>query len=176
MPPLALPPLQLRALRTRHARRAVLAPELDRLLSPRGVDLMVTDQLESIQVRVRAGLDVLARRRTAALASLSKRRRGLYGFISAGLVMAVLGAPGMVGFDWFAPGGLLAMGCLSITAALVPLRGVQHDYTLLNCLDERYDGGVEHCADSSELQAFAAIVLAEATDIGAIPPMDEAAD
>ena len=79
----------------------------------------------------------------------------------------------MVGFEWFVPGAVLATGCIIVAAILVPLRGVQHDHALLSRLHGRYDDGVESCTDTSELQAFAAKVLAEASAIGAIPPMDE---
>ena len=161
-----------------------MAPELDRFLSPRGVDLMVTDQLQAIQVRVKAGLDVLNRRIAMALGLLARRRLAFGLVLVAGLVVAAIGwtAPEPLLPDRWITGGrplpvlppaFLAVGVLVAAWTVVPLFRTQRDHSLLSHLHGRYDGQLERCTTTSELQEFAAVVLAEATVIGAVPRLND---
>ena len=49
-------------LHTRAARRAVIAPDLERYVDPANVDVMVTDQVQAVRVRVERGLEVFENR------------------------------------------------------------------------------------------------------------------
>jgi hypothetical protein len=77
-----------RSLRTRAIIRAVQAPELERYLSRRSVDLLVTDQLEAVRVRVEKGIEVLERKAREGIRAGRRRAAALGATLAVGLLLA----------------------------------------------------------------------------------------
>ena len=82
-------------LRTDAVLQTLCAPELERYLSRRSVDLLVTDQIEALQVRVREAVAVLERRVVRATEEARRRWRRWLLVAFAGTVVLILGSPGM---------------------------------------------------------------------------------
>jgi hypothetical protein len=155
-----LPPGRWRRFRTRVVRRAVLAPELERYLSRRHVDLAVTDQLEALQVRVRAGLDTFQRRLDRARAAARARGWILTASLAAGVLLLALGGP------W-----LRIPTALVTAASAIALGRLVLDRIQLRRLHGRYRGRVDACRTADELLNFAEEALAEARALGAAPEL-----
>ena len=85
----SLPKSSVAALRTAAIQRAVMAPELERFLSRKSVDLLVTDQIEAIEVRVRKGIEVLDRKIEAGIEVARKRVAALTLCGVAGLLLLI---------------------------------------------------------------------------------------
>ena len=160
----------LRPFRTRRVREVVLAPELDRYLGRRNVDLLLTDQIEALQVRVRAGLDVLERRRRAAEVAVGGRLRSVLLGVAGGTAFAVIGfcIPEDLGTQLLAmlPGALVA---LTAGILAVPLA---RDRSQLRRLRGRYDRGIAAATSSESLLEFSESVLREARALGMVPAFD----
>jgi hypothetical protein len=167
--------MKLRPFRTLLVRRAVLAPEMDRLLSRRHLDLAVTNQIEALQVRARAGVEVFQRRLQVARARAQRRLTLLAGalalcFALAAAASAITWAPGHEYNGWLATAlGLSGAAFAGFAFARLGLDAVQ-----LRRLLGRYTGYIERAETAGELLAFSEQVLDEARRVGAVPRMDEA--
>ena len=149
------------------------APELDRFLSPRHVDLLVTDQIESLQVRVREGIRVFERRVEQALGRATARTRPCLVMLVLGLLLGVLAAPEMPLHQTPAAWVLVLLGVFAIVFCGPYTLRLAADRRQLERLRRRYEGGVERFTTSAELLAFAEQVLSEAKAVGAVPPMTD---
>ena len=171
-----LPPISHRSLRTAAIRRAVLAPEIERYLARSQVDLLVTDQIEAIQVRVEKGIEVLDRHVREGL-RLARRRIFFLGLTAAvGFTLppvhVAASAQGV-----FHSGGLTSvllwtlalLVFLLAVKAMILLARVLDDRTQLLGLANRYSGGIERAKTVEELLAFAEQALSEALGIGMVP-------
>ncbi len=149
-----------RRLRTAAARRAVLAPDLERYLARRSVDLTVTDQLEALQVRVRRGVEVLARKIEEGI-----RITGRAAAVLGTLVALCLIAANAFFLELWARAAFLAAAGMAGTFFV---RAVL-DWDHLRGLRGRYTGGVEQARTAEDLLAFAERVLENARALGAVP-------
>jgi hypothetical protein len=87
-------PSASRPLRIRRLREIVAAPELERYLGLRGVDLQVLDQVEALRVRVGQGLAVAARR---AKAARGHARRVIFASVAGAGIGIAVGAVAIAG-------------------------------------------------------------------------------
>ena len=105
-------------LRTRAARRAIVAPDLGRYLDRSKVDLMVTDQVQAVQVRVRRGLvdtfsfvvpvAALLLREQCTVTVCHSRTRDLAAVTrEADLLIAAVGRAALLGADHVKPGAVV---------------------------------------------------------------------
>jgi hypothetical protein len=166
-----------RPIRTPAVLRAIRAPELDRYLSRRSVDLLVTDQIEALRVRVAKGMEVLERKTRAGIRAGRRRAVVLAATLAAGLLLAaahaVLAARG--GLRGEEPARLL----LSLIATLALLAGLIAGARLVRVLGEvarltrilgRHGRGIESADTPERLLDLAEKALEEAREIGAVPP------
>ena len=160
--PSPLPPVPVRPFRTAAVRRAVLAPEVERYLDRRRVDLLVTDQIEAVRVRVAAGLDVLARR-LAAADGVARRLARRWTLAVGLLSLIALGGGVTTGDPWF-----LAVPLPGI-AALVPLARALADLRQARRLRPRYTIDLARCETADDLLELASGVLEEARILGVAP-------
>ena len=159
-------------LRTRAARRAVVAPDLDRYLDPRNVDLVVTDQVQAVRVRVERGLEVFEKRLRCSLKAVMR-------WIAASAVLL----PCCVAAAWTA-GRVLYRGdgggvwhwiaaAAATAAALtagVTLAGAVVDFARLRRRVGRFKpSDLDDLETSRDLLDYAETVLREARGLGAIP-------
>ena len=149
---------RLRPVRSRAVRRAIFAPELERYLARRNVDLMVTDQLEALQVRVRRGIEVLE----------GKRKEGRKAARRETLLLALGTAGCLAGAwlfgSWFA---VFAMNALGLASLALLVRCAMDD-AQLSRLEGRYAWGVERAKTVEELLDFAESALEDAGRLGMI--------
>ena len=161
------------ALRSRAARRAIVAPDLSRYLDRRNVDLAVTDQVQALQVRVRRGLEVFQRRLTEARSALRlgfALRSGLLGaatFVTTELSRQLYsGGEDASSLVWLGA-GLGAVPALLAAVAVVRLRQDHRQLTMLAARCARID--LDAASTSDQVLAIADDVLAAATTLGAVP-------
>lgn len=167
------------ALRTSTVRRAVIAPELERFLSRKRVDLLVTDQIEAIEVRVRKGIEVFDRKLQAGIKVARKRAAVLTICAVAGLGLLLLtpycltwaddGKPGSHDFATLSLWGLASMALIAVIIADTALERALADRAQLQRLAGRSTQGVEEAGTIEELLAHAESVLATARKLGAVP-------
>lgn len=169
--PSELPPLRLRSARTALVRSALAAPELERYLSRHRIDLLVTDPIEALQVRVREGVAVLERRVERARRAARRRLTGLLALLLAhALLVAFLLR------EATNPGGSLsgpALFLLLLASAALPVSAgailrLARDLAQLRALEGRYSGRAERITSRDELLAFAGRVLDEARALGVL--------
>jgi hypothetical protein len=168
------------AIHTRAIQKAILAPEIERYLSRRHVDLLVTDQLEALQVRVARGIEVLERKIASGLKAARSRALLMVGTAAAGFLLAaahgVLVAGGALQEGGPRATVLWIVAVLAMAAALlaaVELVGALSDAAKLQRLAGRYRGGVESARTPAELLDFAEQALADARALGAVPSRAE---
>ena len=162
--------------RTKAVRRAVRAPELERFLAREHIDLLVTDQIEALQVRVRRGIEVLDQRVTQGLRVARRRITALLTTTVAGFALAALhifaSAQGVFrggGLSTLVLWSLAALAFLVSVAVIPALLRAFLDWRLLSRLRGRYAGGVERAKSMEELLAFAEKALEEARAVGMVP-------
>lgn len=164
-----LDPLELHLLHHCRIREVFNAPELGRLLGEEGLDLSMTDQPESLKVRIEAGIAVFERR---VLASISEALRLqaracvfigiLLGFL-VGISIAIPVEPQATRYAMI--GGLVVV--VFLLAFLVKkVLGVRGDLKLLARLRGRYHGLLESCVDIPQLQAAASLIYGEIRQVG----------
>jgi len=163
-------------LRTAAIRRAVLAPELERFLSRKSVDLLVTDQIEAIAVRVRKGIEVLDRKIEAGIEVARKRIAVLTLCGVAGLLLLIphclAWADGKLEGRDFATlllWGLAGLVLIALFVVDIALVRAFADKAQLQHLAGRYTRGVDEAGTIGELLAHAEIVLNAARKLGAVP-------
>jgi hypothetical protein len=135
------------------------SPELERFLSRRDVDLAVTDQIESLQVRVREGMAILGRRREHAVVALTRSARALTGWLTGSCVLAALTLPGTVISTATGSGPVATASFLAMVVLGFRLAQTLRDRAQLASLDGRYDGQLEQARSKEELLSFAEGVL-----------------
>lgn len=148
------------------------APDLERYLDPRNVDLAVTDQVEAVRVRVARGLEVFERRRLDGLAA-ARRCLALGATLFAVCCVAgYLAGPPLVsdagaGFRPWAVAGAAAGGALW-AASLLLRAGL--DRLRLRRLSGRFSpGDLGNLESSREVLDYGKAVLEEARALGAVP-------
>ena len=154
-------------LHTRAARRAVTAPDLERYLDPANVDLMVTDQVQAVRVRVARGLEVFETRVRDALTAV---RRSLSIGASLFPVCVVIGSTAIQAGQWMVASGATAgaLCCLWI------LTRAGLDWRRLRAASRRFGrGDLDRLETSQELLDHGRSVLEEARALGAIPPPED---
>ena len=152
---------KLRPPRMRALRAELLAPDLERYLSMREVDFSMTDQVEALQVRVRRGVEVLEKRleATALLARKRARAWSLVVGVAACGALCLIAQP------------LLAVGAaFPGLGACVPLAGYLADLSLLREVAGKHSRLVDVARTREQLLRFAAEALAEARELGVLPP------
>lgn len=177
-------PRGLRAISTPAIRRAAMAPELERLLSSGSVDLLLTDQVQAIQVRGRKGLEVLSRRASEAR-RLARRKAGLVAAAalagSLTLLLHVLtgreagarGVPGGEAALWILAGVIL----LAILACGISLARLVRDMASLAALARlasSHAAALEGARTAAEALAIMESALDGARRAGAAPPISPA--
>jgi len=171
------PEANRRAVRSKPVRKALLAPEIERYLSRGNVDLLVTDQVEALKVRVARGLEVLERR--AKLARQVAHGRALLDALIAVLGLLLPGVHALVASSGRLEGGgaaagaaLWALAALSLAvgvAAIVDLVRVLGDSRRLRLLDRDHAPALEAAKTSEEVLRLAEEALANARAAGAVP-------
>lgn len=171
-------PVPIRPLRTPALRRAVLAPDIERYLSRNNVDLLVTDQIQALQVRVRRGIEVLERKVEAGLKRARQLGVGLAAAVLCGLSVlvfhAVLWARGRTSGGQGVASEILwtlalIVGGLTLAAAIALVRVIL-DARQLTKLAGRHTGGHEQASTPEEVLDFAGRALEDARALGAVPP------
>lgn len=168
--------LRLQRIRTRAAHAALQAPELERFLARSGVDLLVTDQIDALKVRVNAGVEALLRRITQARWHLRRvvwRRASL---AATTLTVAVVSVPGAPLFAVPLPWGICTVAGLATVGILCCLPRPLLELRTLAELPGRYDGRVQTAESAEELLQFSETVLAEARALGSLDSLDESPD
>lgn len=161
-------------LRSRAARRAIIAPDLSRYLDRRNVDLMVTDQVQALQVRVRRGLEVFEHRLADARAALRigfAWRSGIFGaatFATVGLSQQLYSSNSEAS-PLLSIG--LALGAILVLLAAVTVVRLLQDHRQLTILSGRCARiDLDTASTNDEVLAIADDVLGAATILGAVPP------
>jgi len=172
------PEAHRRAVRSKPVRKALLAPDIERYLSRGSVDLLVTDQIEALKVRVAKGLEVLERK--AKLARQVAHGRALLDalVVVLGLLLpavhALVASSGRLDGGGAAAGAALwALAALSLAvgaAALIDLVRVLGDSRKLRLLHRDRTAGLEAAKTSEEVLRIAEEALADARAAGAVPP------
>ena len=163
-------------LHTRAARRAVIAPDLDRYLDPANVDLMVTDQVQAVRVRVERGLEVFENRLRDALSAV---RRWLVAGATLLLICAVAGyfsGQALVEGEatGLGPWLVASAGTGGALWALWLLLRAGLDLRRLHGVSGRFSrSDLDRLETSRELLDRGQSVLEEARALGAIPPAGE---
>ena len=160
-------------LRTLAARRAIVAPDLSRYLDRSNVDLMVTDQVQALQVRVRRGVEVFEQRLNNALTALRAGfawRGGLLGaatFTTVYVAQQLFGAAATGSTGQWIGFGLGVVVCFF--AALAFVRSSQ-DHRQLTALQRRCAAlDIDPASSSEEVLAIADDVLSAGKALGALP-------
>ena len=154
-------------LHTRAARRAVIAPDLERYLDPANVDLMVTDQVQAVRVRVERGLEVFENRLRDALIAI---RRWLVAGAVLFLICVVVGYVSVQAGHWL----LASAGTGGAAWCLGILTRAGLDWRRLRGVSGRFSrSGLDRLETSQELLEHGQSVLEEARALGAIPPAGE---
>jgi hypothetical protein len=167
-----------RPIRTPAVLRAIRAPELERYLSRRSVDLLVTDQVEAIKVRIAKGIEVLERKARDGIRAGRRRAAALAATFVVGLLLAgahaVLAARGRLPGDDPVAAALSLIAACALLAGLVAamrLAAVIGDMARLRALLLRRHGrGLETAGAAAALLDLAEEALAEARALGAVPP------
>lgn len=150
-------------LRTRAARRAVIAPDLERYLDPANVDLMVTDQVQALRVRVARGLEVFENRLWDALAAV---RRWILAGAALLLVSALTASLAAHAGRWLGAGGAAA----GVLCALWILSRAGLDQRRLRRLSARFSRlEIDALETSRQVLDYGEAILEEARALGAIP-------
>lgn len=169
-----------RRIRTRAILRAIRAPELERFLSRRSVDLLVTDQIEAVKVRVAKGIEVLERKAREGMRAGRRRAAVLAATAVAGVGLAA--AHAIFVLRGRLPGEKPAQILLSLIALLALLAGlvaamrlaaVIGDMARLSRLLGRHGHGIEAARTPGQLLELAEEALAEARALGAVPPPEQ---
>lgn len=163
-------------LRTAAVQRAVFAPELERFLSRKSVDLFVTDQIQAIEVRVRKGIEVLDRKIEAGIRVAKKRITVLTLCGVTGLLLLIPlclawanGKPGGRDGTTLLLWGLASLIVVALVVVNIALVRTIADRGQLQNLAGRYTRGVEDADTIDELLAHAESALAAARKLGAAP-------
>lgn len=169
-------PRGLRAVRSRAVRKALRAPEIERYLSRGSVDLLVTDQVEALKVRVSRGIEVLERKVKAA-------RQAAYGRAVLDVLVFLLGLAlpalhalvAFRGLDGGSPGGAALWALAGLTlcvgiAALLDLIRVLGDAAVLARIPRDRLSRLEAAGTAQDVLRIADEALAEARAAGAVPP------
>ena len=146
-----LPPAELRPLTSRALRERLGAPELERLLAQRDVDLVALDQVDALKVRVRKGLSVAAEQaraaeRTARTMQISWLAVLLAGAVGFAVSISALGGDRVTLAGLSAAASLLVAGFSAVRVALLA-----RDLGTLRRLRGRYDEAVDSCRSVEEL-------------------------
>lgn len=166
------------ALRTTTVRRAVLAPELERFLSRKSVDLLVTDQIEAIAVRVRKGIEVFDRKLQAGIKVARKRATVLTVCAATGLGLLLLtpyclawaeAKPGDRGLATLTLWGLAGVALIAVVLVDTALERALADQAQLQRVAGHSTQAVEEATTIEELLAHAESVLTTARKLGALP-------
>ncbi|HVR76044.1 MAG TPA: hypothetical protein VMT52_17060 [Planctomycetota bacterium] len=170
-------PAPIRPLRTPAVRRAVLAPDIERYLSRKNVDLLVTDQVQALQVRVRRGIEVLERKVEAGRKRARQLGIGLAAAVLCGISVLVLHAVAWArgrtsGSQGAASEVLwtlaLIVAGLTLASAIALVRVIL-DARELTKLAGRHTGGHEQARTAEEVLDFAGRALEDARALGAVP-------
>jgi hypothetical protein len=168
---------RMRAVRSKPVRKALLAPEIERYLSRGSVDLLVTDQVEALKVRVARGLEVLERKAKLA-------RQVAHGRALLDALVVVIGFALPAGHALMASSGRLdeggagtgaalwALAALSLavgTAAFIDLVRVVGDSRRLRLLGRDRTADLEAAKTAEEVLRIAEEALADARAAGAVP-------
>jgi hypothetical protein len=171
-------PSPIRPLRTPALRRAVLAPDIERYLSRKNIDLLVTDQLQALQVRVQRGVEVLERKVEAGRKRARQLGLGLAAAVVCGLSVLAFHAVAWARGTTSGGHGLaseilwtLALIVAGLTlAASIALGRVVLDARELAKLAGRHLQGHEQAQTAEQVLDFAGRALEDAMAIGAVPP------
>jgi hypothetical protein len=142
----------------------VIAPDLERYLDPANVDLMVTDQVQAVRVRVARGLEVFENRLGDALIAV---RRWLIAGAAMLLFFAVIGSMAAHVGWWLSACGAAA-GALW-TLWILSRAGL--DQRRLRRLSSRFSRlELDGLETSREVLDYGEAILAEARALGASEP------
>lgn len=150
-------------LHTRAARRAVIAPDLERYLDPANVDLMVTDQVQAVRVRVERGREVFENRLRDGL--IATRR-----WLVAGAVLFLIGV--VIGYVSIQAGHWLiaSVGTGGAVWWMWILSRAGLDWRRLHAVSGRFSrSDLDRLESSRELLDHGEAILEEARALGAIP-------
>ncbi len=157
-------------LRRRATLHAVRAPELDRYLDRRNIDLVITDEVQALQVRFRRALEVFEHRVESALATTARAlRHRLLLILVAALVTAISAA----GVEWSSRLQPVLLGVSALTIALLAgdmwfihqdQRQLRHAARVL----EQFDPS--SCETAAKALALADEILGLARALGAVEP------
>ncbi len=145
----------------------MIAPDLGRYLDPANVDLMVTDQVQAVRVRVERGLEVFENRLRDSLIAL---RRCLVVGTVLFLICVVVGYVSAQAGHWLtaSAGTAGAVCCLWI----VSRAGL--DWRRLHSVSGRFSrSDLDRLETSRELLDHGQSVLEAARALGAIPTTEE---
>jgi hypothetical protein len=168
-------PRGLRAVRSRAVRKALAAPEIERYLSRGSVDLLVTDQVEALKVRVSRGIEVLERKvKAARQAAYGRAAIDLFVFLLGLALPALHALVASRGLDGGTPGGAALWALAGLTlcvgiAALIDLVRVLRDGARLARLTRDHLSRLEAAGTAEEVLRMADEALAEARAVGAVP-------
>jgi hypothetical protein len=165
-----------RPIRTPVILRAICAPELERFLSRRSVDLLVTDQIEAVKVRVAKGIEVLERKARQGMQAGRRRAVGLAATAVVGVVLAAVHAILVV--RGRLPGEKPVQMLLSLIAALALLSGLVAAMRLVTVIGDmmrlsrvlgRHDQRIAGATTPGQVLDLAEEALEEARALGAVP-------
>jgi len=158
-----LPPVNLRPLFFRSLRDTFAAPELERLLALRDVDMAAMDQVEALKVRVLRGVAVIDDRIRAVQGAARRLRVCLATALFAGsgglLVCALRVEPLLLTVTLCAALAILDAFCLE------RMIRVEIDLRTLKSLENRYLEAVETAPAMAELTDLSKEIYAEARRI-----------
>lgn len=147
-------------LRTRALRDAVYAPEIERLLDRRFMDLAVMDQVDAVYVRLQEAVRIFEARIDAALRLGRRLRKGLFTALGAPLVGVWFAARLLAAQELFVLELLLMLtsGALATAIAVCILR-LERDLRLLRRLARNFSSRLEGKTSMSTVLDFCQSVL-----------------
>lgn len=150
----------------------MVAPDLERYLDPRNIDLLVTDQVEAVRVRVARGLEVFERRRLDGVAAARKSRALASSLLLLCCALGYVAGPPRFGdvdagvWRWVM-GGVSAIGALWAASVLVR---TSLDIRRLRRLAGRFTPrDLDDLGSSREVLDYGEKALEEARTLGAVP-------
>ena len=154
---------QVKPLRTRATRQAILAPDLTRYLDRSQLDLAVTDQVQALQVRVRRGLEVFEKRRAKAL---DAAKLTMVNHTTVIILCAVVAAFAATAQLWISTSAALIAG----SGFAIALIRAAFDRFQLRRLENRFRvKDIDSAQTVDEILAIADEVLNTAATLGAVP-------
>jgi hypothetical protein len=172
-----------RPVRTPTVLRAIRAPELERFLSRASVDLLVTDQVESLKVRVAKGIEVLERKTLEGIRR--GRERAVMLAVTLVLGVGVAGAHLALLLLGKLPRAKAATPILTLIAALALFIGLVAGKKLVVLLGDvrrlsrtagHHGAALAAARTQDEVLQLADAVLAEARELGAVEAEGGAGD